>query len=318
MPPFDSNDLRRAFSSFATGVTVVTTRMSSLEPVGFTANSFSSVSLEPPLLLVCVANGLRSFSAFQTAQNFAVNILAENQQETSRTFASRGIDKFSAVAWRTGRTGSPLIDGVVAWFDCRVHQIVPAGDHSILIGRIEDYAYTDLSPLGFCGGAYLQFGLLQRALESAHGTGGLRVGAVLEHAGTVLLEEDPHAHTLSVPTSARLGSAADHTGLFGKLADSGYDITLPFLFAVYEDGKTQFVVHRGHAVRRTAGQTDRGAETAIKPFAVNHIPWERIARPAERLMLERYERERATNVTGIYVGTAETGDLHTVSSSRPL
>ncbi len=318
MPPLDSSDLRRAFASFATGVTVVTTRMPSLEPVGFTANSFSSVSLEPPLLLVCVANGMRSYSVFETARNFAVNILAEDQQETSRTFASRGADKFGAVAWRAGVTGSPLLDGVVAWFDCRVHQVVPAGDHSILIGQIEDYAYHDRSPLGFCGGAYLQFGLLQRALELAHARGGLRVGAVLECAGGVLLEEDPQARTLSVPTAARLGSAADHSGLFGKLAHSGYDITLPFLFAVYEDGNTQYVVHRGHAVRRAAASPDRRTEAAITPFAADQIPWARIARPAERLMLERYERERATNVTGIYVGTAESGDLHTVSSSRPL
>ncbi len=291
--------------------------MASSEPVGFTANSFSSVSLEPPLLLVCVANGMRSFSVFQTAQHFAVNILAEDQQEISRTFASRGADKFGAVVWHAGGTGSPLLDGVVAWFDCRVHQVVSAGDHSILIGRIEDYAYNDRSPLGFCGGAYLQFGLLQRALELAH-TDGLRVGAVVECAGAVLLEEDPHTQNLSVPTAARLGNAADRSGLFGKLADSGYDITLPFLFAVYEDGTTQFVVHRGHAVRRTASPPDRRAVAAITPFAVDHIPWQRIARPAERLMLERYERERATNVTGIYVGSAESGDLHTISSSQPF
>jgi flavin reductase (DIM6/NTAB) family NADH-FMN oxidoreductase RutF len=313
MPNVDTRDLRRAFASFATGVTVVTSQTKSQLPVGFTANSFSSVSLDPPMVLVCVANGIRCFPVFSAAQSFAVNILAEDQQETSAIFASRGADKFSAVKWHVGRTGSPVIEGVVAWFDCRMHNIVPAGDHSILIGEVIDYEYTDRAPLGFCGGAYLRFGLLQRAMELTHGDHKLRVGAVLECDGSVLLEEHPHSHALAVPAAARLGSALDGSGLFGKLAESGYDITLPFLFAVYEDGATQFVIHRGHAVR----QRD-GCKTDIKPFPMDNLPWERIASPAERLMLERYRRERATNVSGIYVGTAEAGDLHTVSSTQPL
>jgi len=310
----DSSDLRRAFATFATGVTVVTARGPGAEPVGFTANSFSSVSLDPPLLLVCVANGMRSFPVFQATPAFAVNILAEDQQETSRTFAARGADRFAAVQWRAGETGSPLLDGVVAWFDCRAHEVVAAGDHAILIGRIVDYAYNDRAPLGFCGGAYLRFGLLQRALELANHAGRLRVGAVIECDGAVLLEEHGPGGALSVPTAARLGNPADRSGLFGKLAESGYDITLPFLFAVYEDGDTQFVVHRGHATRRPDAR-DAGA---VQPYALDALPWERIASSAERLMLERYQRERATNVTGIYVGNASSGDLHTVSSTQPL
>jgi flavin reductase (DIM6/NTAB) family NADH-FMN oxidoreductase RutF len=310
----DSADLRRAFSSFATGVTVVTTRSSSAEAVGFTANSFSSVSLDPPMLLVCIAKGIRCYPVFSSAASFAVNILAEDQKEVSSTFASRGADKFGTVKWTEGRTGSPRLDGVVAWFDCQMQQMVPAGDHSILIGRIVEYRYDNRAPLGFCGGAYLSFGLLQDAAEVAHRDGRVRVGAVLECDGAVLLEEDLRTHTLAVPTAAHLGSAPEHSGLYGKLAEWGYAITLPFLFSVYEDGKTQFVIHRGNAIRR--GEC-RGAST-IRLFSIDAIPWARIASPAERLMLERYQRERATNVTGIYVGTAESGDLHTVMSSQPL
>jgi len=307
-------DLRQAFGRFATGVTVVTTCDEARRPVGFTANSFSSVSLEPPMLLVCIAKGMRSFPVFANAGFFAVNILAEDQQEVSRTFASRGIDKFAGVAWHERATGSPLLEGVVAWFDCRVHDCVAAGDHAILIGQIVDYAYNDRAPLGFCAGAYLGFGLLQRALELVHGDGTLRVGAVLECEETLLLEEDSRSRALAVPCASRLGSSAERTGLFRKLAEAGYEIILPFLFAVYDDGDMQFVIHRGHAVRRCADAQD----SAIRQVPLNGIPWERIARPAERLMLERYLRERATNVAGIYVGNAESGDLHTVSSTRPL
>lgn len=307
-------DLRRAFGSFATGVTVVTTRDEIGRPVGFTANSFASVSLEPPLLLVCLANGMRSFPVFASAQAFAVNILAEDQQELSRTFASRGIDKFAATAWHQQATGSPLLEGVVAWFDCRVHDLVAAGDHAIMIGSIEAYAYNDRAPLGFCAGAYLQFGLLQRALERAHSDGKVQVGAVLECEGMLLLEEHAHTRALRVPCAARLGEPGKRSGLFGKLSESGYDITLPFLFAVYEDVDVQYVIHRGHATR----QACFAGPSRMRQVPLDRIPWERIERPAERSMLERYLRERATNVTGIYVGNAESGDLHTVSSTRSL
>ncbi len=314
MPTHDTLELRRAFGTFATGVTVVTTLGDAGEPVGFTANSFASVSLEPPLLLVCLAHGMRSFPSFAAASHFAVNILADDQQELSSTFAARGADKFARTAWRPGATGSPLLDGVVAWFDCSVHQLLPAGDHSILIGRIQTFSHENRAPLGFCSGAYVRFGLPQRAIEASHAHERLKIGAVLECDAGVLLEEDPSTLLLSIPTAPHLGSAADATGLFGKLAGAGYEITLPFLFAVFEDGRTQFVVHRGEAVRRR----EPPETTRIRACALDELPWERLGSPAERMMLERYQRERATNVAGIYVGTAESGDLHTVTSSRPL
>ncbi len=314
MPAADPKDLRRAFATFATGVTVVTTRDAAGSPIGFTANSFSSVSLEPALVSVCAGTHMRSFAAFSAADTFAINILAEDQQELASTFASRGVDKFAKSRWSSGTTGSPLLEGVVAWFDCRVHELVSAGDHVILIGRVVNYAYNDRAPLGFCGGAYVRFGLQQSAMERRSPDTHLRIGAVLECEGTVLLEEDPTTASLSVPTTARLGNADDGMGLFGKLAAAGYRITLPFLFAVYEDGDTQYVVHRGHATCETIDMP----VSAIQRYALNDIPWERITRPAERQMLERYQRERATNVTGIYVGTAESGELHTVSGSQRL
>jgi flavin reductase (DIM6/NTAB) family NADH-FMN oxidoreductase RutF len=310
----DPKDLRRAFGSFATGVTVVTTRAVSQEPVGFTANSFSSVSLDPPLVSVCPATGMLSFPVFAAASTFAVNILAEDQQDMASVFASRGADKFAHTRWRPGTTGSPILEGVVASFDCVVHERVPAGDHVILIGRVVDYAYNDRAPLGFCGGAYVRFGLQQRAMELGTHDERLRIGAVLECEGAVLLEEDPRSGTLSVPTASQLGDPEDTVGLYGKFAAAGFGITLPFLFAVYEDAGTQFVVHRGHA----SPTPDGLPKSTIQRFALDEIPWSRIARPAERLMLERYRRERETNVTGIYVGTAESGELHTVSASQRL
>jgi len=315
MKPIDTQDLRRAFGSFATGVTVVTTHGEESGPVGFTANSFASVSLDPPLLLVCLAHGMRSFPIFKDARTFAVNILADDQQDVSSSFASKGTDKFASVRWRHGATGSPLLEGVVAWFDCEAHEQVVAGDHTILIGRIVDYAYENRAPLGFCGGAYLRFGLLQQAVESGHRHGRVRVGAVLECDEGILLEEHPDTGSVAVPTSTRLGSAGGKGGLFGKLAEAGFDITLPFLFAVYEDDDTQFVIHRGTAVPRSSSGTT-GSTTSLCVFPLDRIPWDKLTSSSERMLLERYQRERATNVTGIYVGTAESGDVHTVTATQ--
>jgi flavin reductase (DIM6/NTAB) family NADH-FMN oxidoreductase RutF len=319
MKVIDSKDLRKAFGSFATGVTVVTTESEGNGPIGFTANSFTSVSLDPPLLLVCLAHGMRSFPVFEQSAHFAVNILADDQQDISGTFASRGADKFASVRWRAGHTGSPLLEGVVAWFDCEVHQRILAGDHTILIGRIVDYAYENRAPLGFCGGGYLRFGLLQQAVESSHRHGRVRVGAVLECAEGVLLEEHPDTGGFSVPAATRLGSVSEQGGLFGKFAEAGYSITLPFLFAVYEEADTQFVIHRGSAIRQLSSDPiSRPQTSSLCPFSMDAIPWDKLSSSSERMMLERYQRERATNVTGIYVGTAESGDLHTVTATRPL
>ncbi len=319
MKLIDAKDLRKAFGSFATGVTVVTTESDASGPVGFTANSFTSVSLDPPLLLVCLAHGMRCFPLFEQTQRFAVNILADDQQEISSTFASRGADKFAAVQWRASHTGSPLLEGVAAWFDCEVHQRILAGDHTILIGRIVDYAYENRAPLGFCGGGYLRFGLLQQAVESSHRHGRVRVGAILECAEGLLLEEHSDTGHFSVPAATRLGSSGAKGGLFGHCAAAGYTITLPFLFAVYEEADTQFVIHRGTAIRQAPSDLAHQPWVgSLRVFSLDNIPWEKIASSPERMMLERYQRERATNVTGIYVGTAESGDLHTVTATRPL
>jgi len=138
--PDDRKALRRALGAFATGVTIVTARTPEGEPVGFTANSFTSVSLEPPLLLVCLSHTAASYSVFREANSFAVNVLEVGQEETAKRFASRGADKFGATPWPPGREGAPLIDGSLARFDCAMDSRVTAGDHDILIGRVMGFS----------------------------------------------------------------------------------------------------------------------------------------------------------------------------------
>jgi len=150
----DPRALRDAFGAFATGITIITTPTDAGEPVGFTANSFTSVSLDPPLVLVCVAESAFGYSAFRSARRFCVNVLADHQRDVSDTFASRGAEKFSSVAWRSGSTGAPVLSDVAAYFDCVPHQWTDAGDHGILIGRVVDFHFRDALPLCYYRGRY--------------------------------------------------------------------------------------------------------------------------------------------------------------------
>lgn len=156
--PVDAMDpraLRRALGSFVTGVTVVTTLDGEGRPRGLTANSFTSVSLDPPLVLVCIAQASSSCAVFAACGGFAVNVLGEEQRPLCDRFAARSADRFAGVAWAAGATGAPRLEGSLASLDCSVHGRVPAGDHMILIGRIEDYAVRPGRPLVFGQGGYM-------------------------------------------------------------------------------------------------------------------------------------------------------------------
>ena len=152
---FAPADLRRAFGNFLTGVTVVTTRDQTGVPCGMTANSFTTVSLDPPLVLVCIGKGSSNIAAFEAADRFAVNILSHDQAEIATVFAARGIDRFMTVTCREAVTGAPILADCLGWFDCTLHQRVNAGDHVILIGRVEDLQIDQRPPLGFCRGRFV-------------------------------------------------------------------------------------------------------------------------------------------------------------------
>ncbi len=179
----DPRDLRRAFGTFMTGVTIVTTRETDGALRGFTANSFSSVSLDPPLLLVCISKFAASCDVFSQTATFAVNILSESQKSASGIFASKRPDKFTEVSYAESASGNPLISGSVAWFDCERHSVVDAGDHIILVGRVTSYAHNDGNPLGYGRGGYFALGLEQSAINAAAQAGRTEVGAILECSG---------------------------------------------------------------------------------------------------------------------------------------
>jgi flavin reductase (DIM6/NTAB) family NADH-FMN oxidoreductase RutF len=165
----DANELRRALGCFVTGVTVITTVAADGEPRGFTANSFTSVSLDPPLVLACIARHAGSFDVFRNARAFAINILQEDQRDISATFASSSKpDKFAGLQWTTSKAGSPLLPACSAWLDCEMHQQIEAGDHVILIGRVVDFEHSPRTPLGYYSGTYVGFGMERRAVEGSN------------------------------------------------------------------------------------------------------------------------------------------------------
>jgi flavin reductase len=157
-PGFTSEDFRGTLGAFATGVTIVTTRGEE-HPYGMTANAFSSVSLDPPLVLVCVKAFSEGADLIRENGIFAVNILAAEQEPLSRYFASkdrpRGRDAFVDIAHKTAASGSPVLEGSVGYLDCSLHETHDAGDHVIVIGEVLALEYThEVAPLLFHGGGY--------------------------------------------------------------------------------------------------------------------------------------------------------------------
>ena len=165
----DPHELRRALGSFPTGVSIVTTRDAAGTPRGMTANSFTSVSLDPPLILVCVSKAASSFPAFGGCNAFAVNLLHEEQRDVSSLFASKALDKFADVDHAILHTGAPVLSDCLAWFDCTAHERVDAGDHMVLFGRVEAFGATALKPLAFCRGRYAEVKEPQPALHAVKG-----------------------------------------------------------------------------------------------------------------------------------------------------
>jgi len=147
-------DLRRTLGSFATGVTIVTTHSHETgQPIGLTANSFTSVSMDPPLVLWCLAKKSANLAVFMQAQAYAINILAHQQHHLCRQFSDpRVADRFAGVSWETGDSGVPVLSDCLARLECAAWDTQDAGDHIIFIGRVTNLASREGEPLVFSAG----------------------------------------------------------------------------------------------------------------------------------------------------------------------
>ncbi|HET6562577.1 MAG TPA: flavin reductase family protein [Marmoricola sp.] len=150
----NAEHFRDVLGRFATGVTVVTS-IGDGRPVGMTCQSFCSVSLTPPLVLFCPAKTSRAWPIMQRAGFFCVNLLATGQDELSNRMATKGDEKFEGVPWSPSKTGAPLIEGVLGHVDCTIHAVHEAGDHYVVIGRVQELELGDAEdPLLFFRGGY--------------------------------------------------------------------------------------------------------------------------------------------------------------------
>ncbi len=157
MSGFDAAAFRTVLGHFCSGITVVTA-VDQGTSVGLTCQSFASVSLDPPLVLFVPAKTSASWPHIRRAGHFCANVLGEEQEELGRRFAVKGADKFAGVGWYPGLSGSPVLDGCLAWVDCQVEAVHDAGDHDIVVGRVLDLGVAaEGNPLLFYRGGYGRF-----------------------------------------------------------------------------------------------------------------------------------------------------------------
>lgn len=156
-PTFDSAKFRTVLGHFPTGVTVITAAPEGA-PVGLAVGSFSSVSLDPPLVAFFPGKSSSSWPQIEVTGAFCVNILADDQEDVCRRFASKEEDKFAGLGWRAATSGSPVLDGALAWIDCDIDSVVEAGDHYCVMGRVRDLEVAhEGAPLLFFRGGYGRF-----------------------------------------------------------------------------------------------------------------------------------------------------------------
>ncbi|MGJ8616444.1 MAG: flavin reductase family protein [Sulfitobacter sp.] len=305
MTSLDTRALRTAFGTFMTGVTVVTAYDQDGATLGFTANSFTSVSLDPPMVLVCLANTSSNYATFINADRFAVNILSENQIDVSNTFARPSEDRFASVEWHKGPHGSPLLADVSAWFDCAMHKTVEAGDHVILIGRVMAFESNTVPGLGYAHGAYVTPSTAVDVLEP---NTNLVVSAMIERDGEILLIDDGHGG-LVLPECVVKNEGAS-VALKKLIASTGLHARPGFIYSVFEDVRRKRQ-HISFLCQTAEGEPTRGTFVPIREGAFDDV-----SDPAILTMLERFASESRIDAYGIYYGDQNSGEVRRISKER--
>ena len=303
MKQLDSKALRNAFGSYMTGVTVITAMTDDGKPVGFTANSFTSVSLEPPLLLVCPAKSLSSFDVFANCEHFAVNILSEDQQNISNIFAGSKDDRFSQIDWHTDEQGNPIIAGALTHFSCKTERNLEAGDHHLLVGQVLDFSAHEGRGLGYASGGYFSLGLEREAAEISTQEKHVSVGVIIEHNGKVLLSQSEGKANLPNTVTDDNTNAVSTIKQF--LAENGIEAQLGAVFSIYENTKNNnnYIFYRAFA----ESSDTKGLGEYV---AINSLAEQNFATPAMATMMNRYATESKNGFYGVYVGKEEFGKVH--------
>jgi len=302
VPSLDTAQLRRALSTFLTGVTVATTLDDQGRPRGLTVNSFTSVSLQPPLVLVCIDENAASHEIFGRCEGFGINILADSQLDLSHRFASKLATKFEGIDWRPSETGAVLINGSAAWMDCSVHERRPVGDHLMLIGEVRGFGHEPLRPLAYCQGQYLSLSP-ERVVDIAADRSSFTRRWLVEAANGLLLARTD-AGAWDLPSRRGPAISLDDRALAAEVSTlaSATHVEAPFLFSVYDDRDGQLVL-----VYRTRATEALTVAEPQRLFLPAELPWGEFASEVTEGLLRRYLRERDSERFGIYVGSSERG-----------
>jgi len=304
----DQLELRRAFGTFLTGVTVLTTTDGEGTPRGMTANSFTSVSLDPPLLLVCVGKSAASFPAFAKSACFAVNLLHERQDGVSSLFASKSAAKFESIGHDVVHTGAPVLTDCLTWFDCSVQQRVDAGDHMILIGRVQAFGTSPSPPLGFCRGRYAE--VKDPLPPEWSPSRNMIVGYIIEADGRILLRA-----TSEGKWSLPIAAGRQKTTLL-DLNNAKTVALLPdatFLYSIFDvsEGDPGYIIYRGRLA--ASGEAADDLAPGLRFFPIDDLPFDAIGERDIVAMLRRYVHERSQNRFGIYVDAIDGGRVAMIS-----
>ena len=293
---FDLQELRQAFGRFPTGVTIVTTCAEDGSHYGFTANSFTSVSLDPPLILICPGKHLSSFDHFSKADFFAVNILAEGQEEISTHFATFKGDRFQDIQWHEDKNACPLIEGAAVQLSCKLHALHDGGDHIILIGEVVDFAQQDVRGLGFLLGRYFNLGLERKA----HSFGGKinYAGLLLEYEGQLYLPD-----IKAIPKYQYDIDQDPRLHITQQLAKQGYDIKIGAVYSLYHSDNRDYHYLFYLAYLNTPPSS---FQDFVKIEDITQCP---ISNHAEKTMLARFAREYQHRNFGLYIGEESQGEI---------
>ena len=317
MDTLDPKSLRNAFGTFMTGVTVVTTVDSTGTPIGFTANSFSSVSLDPPLLLVCPAKSLSSFDVFNNCSHFQVTILAHNQEAVSNIFASSQEDRFAQIDWTLDQNGCPKISGALASFSCSREQSIEAGDHIIMLGKVTNFEVSEGQGLGYGEGGYFSLDMERQATELQTHTDSRQIiaGALVEHNDKLLLVEgnDNEDCELCLPQI----ELDDDQPSFDTIEQHlkiilGVPVNIGRVFSIFDHENTNksSIYYRVTVDQEQAKNLDKACF-----YSLDEVAAFTFTSRATRVMIDRYITERKSGNHGLYIGTDAAGTTHKITGA---
>jgi flavin reductase (DIM6/NTAB) family NADH-FMN oxidoreductase RutF len=311
-PALDRQRLRAAYTSFATGVTVVATNDSGGRAWGMTASSFYSVSLDPPLVSISLTRDTPSFNAFVGSKEYSISILSAEQSALARHFATPVDDKFAGVEMETTGFESPVLAGTAAWLVCKPHEVHEIGDHTLLIGQVLAAGIHDRPPLVYHRGTF--FALADQATEEVERLRqrGSTVGFIVEYDDAVALVPDPQAASGWTLPMGRLSGGRTNAEALTATATRliGEPVEPDFLYSMIDvNDHLTCLVYRARLTQAPV------ASSNVRWVAVEDIPWDDVSTSKVVFLLQRYLEERVADQFGVFVNVGR-GRIATITSEH--